>query len=259
MANPNGAPIWFELVSPDPDRAQPFYEAVAGWKVSVSPMPEHGGYRLAGPSENDGVAGLMQAQAGMPTGWTIYFAAEDVNAMAERVKQHGGQVHAGPMDIPHVGRFAAVADPQGVAFSIMTGASPQDSTAFKQTMDGTGVGHGVWIELATPDPDAALDFYGKLFGWSKQGAMPMGEMGDYTFIGTSEEDRPGAIMSSATTGASARWNWYVEVPDIDAAVAIAKAKGGTLIQGPDEIPGGSFAANLTDAEGLAIGVVGPRK
>lgn len=259
MANPDGTPIWFELVSADPAKAQPFYEAVAGWTVTASPMPEHGDYRLGNAADGAGVAGLMAAQPGMSTGWTIYFAAADVDAMAERVKQHGGRVHAGPMDIPHVGRFAAVADPQGVTFSIMTGASPQDSAAFKQAMDGTGAGHAVWIELATPDPDAALDFYGKLFGWSQQGAMPMGDMGDYTFVGASEQNRPGAIMSSATTGAPARWNWYVEVPDIDAAVATAKAKGGTLIQGPDAIPGGSFSANVTDAEGLAVGLVGPRK
>lgn len=181
--------------------------------------------------------------------------------MVERAKQLGGAVHFGPMDIPHIGRFATVADPQGVPFQIMKGSSPEDSTAFKQVAPGDegGFGHGVWIELATPDPDGALDFYGQLFGWSKQGALPMGDKGDYTFIGAGEDFRPGAVMSSKTTGAPARWGVYFHVADIDAAVATAKGKGGTLVQGPDEIPGGAYSAKLTDVDGHDFGVVGPRK
>ena len=124
--------------------------------------------------------------------------------------------------------------------------------------DSYDAGTFSWVELASTDAKAAQDFYGKLFGWSKQGAMPMGALGDYTFIGRSEQDRPGAVMSSATTGAPVRWNWYIQVADIDAAVATAKEKGGALMQGPDPIPGGAFSANVKDAEGFQIGIVGQR-
>ena len=169
----------------------------------------------------------------------------------------GGALAFGPMDIPHVGRFAVVRDPQGVTFTIMRGDSAEPSRAFVQMAEAKG--HGVWIELATPDPDAAFAFYGALFGFEKVGAMPMGDMGEYAFIGRGEAFRPGAVMSSATTGAPARWNWYVNVPDIDAAIATAKERGGTLIQGPDPIPGGDYSANLADPQGHQIGLVGPRK
>lgn len=263
MANPNGTPIWFELTTNDQDKAQDFYAAVVGWTIDESPAPEHGGYRLATAPDGQGVAGLMTPPPGMDgvPGWVIYFAANDVDAMAEKVKQLGGALHFGPTDIPHVGRFATVSDPQGVVFQLMKGSSSEDSQAFRQMAHGEegGFGHGVWIELATPDPEAAIDFYGQLFGWSNQGAMPMGDMGDYTFIGTGEDFRPGAVMSSKTTGAAARWDMYFQVPDIDAAVTLAKGEGGTLVKGPDEIPGGSYSANLTDADGLDFGVVGPRK
>ncbi|WP_188910580.1 VOC family protein [Aureimonas endophytica] len=261
MVDPDGTPVWFELVTPDQDQAQVFYEAVAGWSVATSPMPEHGGYRIASARDGDGVAGLMARRGEMPTGWTLYFAAEDVDALAEKVRALGGRVHAGPMDIPHVGRFAAASDPQGVSFSIMRIAGTGAATAFRQSMPGdlSSVGHGVWIELATPDPEAAFDFYGRLFGWTKAGAMPMGDMGDYAFIGMGADVRPGAVMSSATTGAPARWNWYVQVPDIDAALAAARDKGGDVLQGPDEIPGGAFSANVRDAQGFRIGLVGPRR
>lgn len=263
MANPDGTPIWFELTTDDQDKAQDFYAAVAGWTIAPSAMAEHGGYRMANAPDDEGVGGIVTPPPGMDgvPGWIIYFAASDVDAKAADVTAAGGTVHSGPHDIPGVGRFAMCSDPQGVMFNLMRGDSPDDSTAFKiSPAEGdTSLGHGVWIELASPDPAAALTFYGTLFGWSAQGAMPMGEMGDYTFIGRDQDFQPGAIMSSATTGAPARWNWYVHVADIDAAVATARARGGTLLQGPNPIPGGSFSANLADAQGHQIGIAGPRK
>lgn len=262
MANPDGTPIWFELTTGDQDGAERFYKDVAGWTVTTSDYAEHGGYRMANAPDGQGVGGIRKPPPGMAgvPGWTIYFAAADVDAMAATVKELGGQVLFGPMDIPHVGRFATVSDPQGVSFQIMMGASPEDSQAFRQATPGGSdtVGHGVWIEIATPDPDAAFDFYGELFGWTKAGAMPMGDMGEYALLGAGEA-RPGAVMSSTATGAPARWNWYVHVPDIDAAIDRANANGGTLIQGPDQIPGGDYSANLVDPEGNQIGLVGPRK
>ena len=86
----------------------------------------------------------------------------------------------------------------------------------------------------------------------------MGDMGDYTFIGTGDNVRPGAIMSSKTTGAPPSWGVYFHVPDIDAAVATAQAKGGTLARGPDPIPGGAYSAKLIDTGGAIVGIVGRR-
>lgn len=259
MSNPQGTPIWFELATPDAEAARDFYAAVAGWTIAPSPMAEHGGYLIASTPAGEGVAGLMtpSPQATAFPGWAVYFGVDDVDATAARAAGLGGSPLFGPMDIPHVGRFAVMRDPQGVPFTIMRGDSPEDSRAFVQMAQA--MGHGVWIELATPDPDAAFAFYGALFGFEKAGAMPMGEMGDYAFIGRGEDFRPGAVMSSATTGAPPRWSWYVNVPDIDAAIATATARGGTLLQGPDQIPGGDYSANLADPQGNAIGLVGPRK
>ena len=261
MPPAEGTPIWFELNASDPDAAQAFYEAVAGWRVAPSPMPEHGGYRIA---EADGapVAGIrrpMPEAPGLP-GWAVYLATSDVDALASRAVDLGGAVRFGPVDIPHVGRFAMVSDPQGVVFAAMNPARPGASRAFGPVpleMERTR-GHGVWIELATPDPAAALAFYGALFGWEKLGAMPMGDLGEYAFIGRGDL-RPGAVMSSAATGAPARWNWYIHVADIDAALATVRAAGGTVLQGPDPIPGGSYAANIADPAGHQLGLAGPRQ
>ncbi len=261
MPPAEGTPIWFELNAADQDAAQAFYEAVAAWHIAPSTMPEHGGYRIA---EADGkpVAGIRRSIPEAPgfPGWAVYLAAGDVDATASRAVDLGGQIPFGPVDIPHVGRFAMVRDPQGVIFAVMNAARPSESRAFGPIPLGTErtLGQGVWIELATPDPEAAFAFYGGLFGWEKLGAMPMGGMGEYAFIGRGDL-RPGAVMSSTATGAPARWNWYVHVADIDAAVASVQTYGGTVLQGPDPIPGGSYSTNVADPAGNRIGLVGPRQ
>lgn len=256
MQNPDGTPIWFELNTTDEAKAKNFYAAAIGWTISRSPMPEHGGYLIASAADGAAIAGVATPPPNTPSlpNWSIYFGTSDVDAAAAKVKQLGGSIQVEPMDIPGVGRFAIATDPQHVSFMLMTGASPDPSTAFIQ---GPHHGHGVWIELATPDPDGALDFYGALFGWTKEGAMPMGAMGEYVFLGSGEA-RPGAVMSSTATGAPARWNWYAYVPDIDAAIAAATSGGGVLLQGPDQIPGGDYSANVRDPNGAQIGMVGPR-
>lgn len=255
MQAKDGTPVWFELNTPDTAAAGDFYAKVMDWHLGTSPMAEHGGYVLAGPAADDAVAGLMTPPngEGVP-GWLVYFAVADVDAAIEKVASLGGSTAFGPMDIPHVGRFAIALDPAGIAFTLLAGSSSEPAQAF---LHPYAVGHGAWIELATPDPDGAFAFYGALFGWQKAGGMPMGEMGEYAFIGAGDA-RPGAIMPSTTTGAPQRWNWYVYVADIDRAVAAATEHGGRVIQGPDPIPGGDFSANLLDSNGAQIGVVGPR-
>lgn len=260
MTQHHGRPVWFELVTADRAAAGRFYAAVAGWKIVDDPDPDHGGYQLGIAPDGEGVVGLMTPMAGMdmPLGWRVYFGSDDVDRDAGRIAALGGRVDFGPMDIPGVGRFLAATDPGAAGFLLMRQADGFRSQAFDRA-DEARPGHGVWVELAAPDPDAAIGFYGALLGWSKQGAMPMGTMGEYAFVGYAEKDCPGAVMSSTLTGAPVGWRWYVQVPDIDAAIATAQAEGGTLLQGPDPIPGGAFSANLADPQGHAFGLVGQRR
>ncbi|WP_204351480.1 VOC family protein, partial [Serratia marcescens] len=86
-----------------------------------------------------------------------------------------------------------------------------------------GFGHVSWNELRTTDDAAALDFYGKLFNIEKVGTMPMGEMGDYSFIanGDSKGEAVGAIMRGEP-GSRPGWGFYFRVPDITEAQAKAE-------------------------------------
>ena len=256
MTNPHGTPIWYELMTADPDKAQPFYEKVVGWSATPfanDTLAGTGGYTVFNAPDGQGVAGLMKLpEPGPQPGWYGYIGVDDVDAAAAKLQAAGGAIHMPPTDLEGVGRMAMVADPQGVGFYLMKGASPEGSTAFKRM----ALGHGEWNELQTSDDQAALAFYGDQFGWTKDGAMPMGEMGDYSFL-SHDGGMIGAVMK-APPGARPGWNYFFRVGDIDAAKQRIEEAGGRINQGPMEVPGGDFVIYAADPQGAKFGVVGSR-
>ncbi len=257
MTNSHGDFIWYELLTSDPDAAERFYGAVLGWRA----RPAEGSpvdYRILGTGEAD-VAGLMAipadaAAAGMRPGWLGYIGVDDVDAAAAAILADGGRQHVPPTDIPGVGRFALMADPQGVAFYVMRGAMEGTSTSFAPGRTG----HCHWNELATTDQEAALAFYAGRFGWQRGDAMPMGEMGEYRFI-THRGGPLGAVMARMAGGPPPAWTFYFGVADIDAAAAAVRGAGGAIHHGPAEVPGGVFIIVGGDPQGAVFGLVGPRR
>jgi len=256
MPNHQGTPIWYELITPDADAAQRFYGSVLGWGFEPMPGSPDMDYRVAS-ANGIGVAGLMAQPQGqpMPNHWLIYFGVGDVDASVEQARQADAAVHVPPTDIAEVGRFAFLADPHGALFYVMRGASPEDSQAFR-CGERVPQGHAVWNELTAPDPAAAMAFYGGFLGLRQEGAMPMGALGDYSFIHAGP-DRIGAVMGPVP-GGQPGWLVYFSVDDIDQAVDRLTQAGGQLLQGPDEIPGGVFSLLAQDDRGIRFGMVGPR-
>lgn len=116
-----GAFSWAELATSDVEGAKKFYSALLGWTTEPAPV-EGMSYTLAKVGE-ERVAGIMSNQC---TGgeikpqWGIYITVDDVDATARKAEELGGKVLMPPTDIPKVGRFAALMDPQGVMFSVIT-------------------------------------------------------------------------------------------------------------------------------------------
>ena len=255
MANKHGEFIWYELMTNDLEGARAFYQSVVGWTIgAASDMPDMDYRMIEAPDAT--VGGAMQISADMAgqgarSGWVGYVGVEDVDASVEAIKAMGGSVHMGPSDIPDVGRFAMAADPRGALFYVMRGAvGSGTSTAFAPGR----LGHAVWNELSTPDPDGAHAFYGKLFGWTNPDSMPMGEMGDYRFLNLGDL-RLGATMYGA---GPAFWQPYFSVASIDAAMEAVKRGGGTIDSGPHEVPGGDHIIVGTDPQGARFALAGPR-
>lgn len=110
---------WNELYSPDIKGSRKFYSGLFNsWKLKESPE-----YTEIHMSAGDaGIGGMMQISEqmeGMPPQWMPYFAVTEPDAVAKKTKSAKGQVHVEPRDIPNVGRFAILSDPQGASFAII--------------------------------------------------------------------------------------------------------------------------------------------
>jgi predicted enzyme related to lactoylglutathione lyase len=254
MATPHGIHVWYELLTGDVDAAADFYCKAVGWTASsfAQAASDAEPYTILSAG-SEGVAGMMKNP--MPTGpvWLGYVGVSDVDAAVTQLKELGGKVHRPAWDLEGVGRMAFVADPQGAAFYVMRGASEMDSKAFLPTTDG----HCAWNELYAAEQGAALAFYAQMFGWEKGGAMPMGELGDYTFINHGGA-MIGAVMNKPAEAPSVAWNYYFRVSGIDAAVRRIEAGGGTVVVGPQEVPGGEWVINAIDPQGGTFGLVGSK-
>jgi uncharacterized protein len=270
MANQHGDFIWYELMTPDHQASEDFYGSVVGWKFGGDTN-----YRHIEASEGH-VGGFLQLSPEMTAGgaiptWIGYIKVADVDALVASIVADGGKVHMPARDMEDVGRMAMVTDPQGAPFYVMKPTPPVDrpdaqSLAF--SYDRPRVGHCAWNELMTTDPAAAIRFYGKHFGWAKDGEMDMGELGKYEFLrhnGHAPEGSPqghgmlGAVMPMVPGGAPVPvWTYYFRVPDIDAAIETIKSKGGKVLQEPIEIPGGDYSMVGMDPQGAAFALVGAR-
>ena len=257
MISRDGTLLWYELITDDPDAAQDFYGPVIGWTFSRMQGRPESDYRSFDAPDGEGVGGVMRTPdhaKGMPATWLVYFGVSDVDSMTDKARALGARVEIEPTDIPDVGRFSFLSDPQGARFYLMRGIGDGNSPAFAPMRPG----HCSWNELVTSDQTAALDFYGQLFGWRKMGSMPMEGMGDYTFIGQ-DDDMIGAMMDMPDKAPC--WNFAFTVPDVDAVRAAVESGGGTVVYGPMELPGdeGDWVIQVNDPQGATVMFTGKRK
>ncbi|MGH2842596.1 MAG: VOC family protein [Solirubrobacteraceae bacterium] len=125
--------------------------------------------------------------------------------------------------------------------------------------DGYIPGVPCWIDSSHPDPDAAVAFYGELFGWEFEDTMPPGSGGKY-FIGRIRGGDVAAI-SSVPPGAPpvAAWNTYIQVKSADETAAKVKAAGGVTLSEPFDVMDAGRMAVFTDREGAAFCVWQPKR
>lgn len=120
---PEGVFVWDELATSDADGAQRFYEEVFGW-TAQDMGPDYGGYRIFKRGDRD-VAGMMAfAESSVPPHWQPYVGVEDADATVARAIELGGAAVVEAEDIPGVGRFAMLRDPQGAVFGVLKPAPP---------------------------------------------------------------------------------------------------------------------------------------
>jgi predicted enzyme related to lactoylglutathione lyase len=262
-----GSYIWYELMTPDPDAAKAFYDAVVGWNISGEGPPEYNGYRMIGRSDGKFAGGVLPLNAEMKQHgarpmWLGYIHVQDVDQKIAAIEAAGGKALMPATDIPNVGRIALVADPQGAPFYVMKPIPPaNEPNAQSDVFSPTAEQRIGWNELQTTDQAGARRFYGDQFGWSSDEFMPMGELGEYRFWDY-QGVRLGAVFDPKNEGFEAknerqsRWRYYIRVFSIAKAKETVEQKGGTIAMGPHQVPTGDWIIVGFDPQGAEFALVG---
>jgi uncharacterized protein len=113
-----------------------------------------------------------------------------------------------------------------------------------------------WHELFAADLEGAFAFYSELFDWHRADA-DTGPLGTYQLFSAGGETIGGMVTKPPTVPVPF-WLYYFNVGDIDVAAERVRAGGGQVIEGPLELPGGSWIARCVDPQGAVFALEGRR-
>ena len=118
--------------------------------------------------------------------------------------------------------------------------------------DGYIPGVPCWVDTSQPDPQAAVDFYGELFGWEFENVLPPDSPGEYVIARVRGRDV--AAVGSMPEGmpAMAAWNTYLWVESADETASKVTAAGGSVVMDPFDVMDSGRMAVGTDPEGAAF-------
>jgi predicted enzyme related to lactoylglutathione lyase len=248
---------WVDLATTDVDAAAKFYGDLLG--VEAEPAPgdpaETGGYGFFTQREKM-VAGYGPVQRPrQPPAWTSYVRVKDADETAAKVKDAGGQVVFGPIDLPaDSGRMAICTDSGGAFFGVIQEKQHAGAELVNE------IGAWSWNNLMTRDPDQAQHFYGKVFGWE---AAHSDDAPEFIWNWQVEGQRwPEGLAGLMAMGSDMppetppHWQVYFLVPDLDEAIEKTKGAGGNLLFGPEEVPVAKLAV-LTDPQAAAFALMEP--
>jgi predicted enzyme related to lactoylglutathione lyase len=111
---------WNELYTSDAKKAGDFYASLFGWSREPMQTPT-GEYTIfkKGDAQAAGMMQISKEMEAMPPHWMVYFAVDDSDRTVQKAKGMGAQVMVPPTDIPNIGRFAILNDPQGADFAVI--------------------------------------------------------------------------------------------------------------------------------------------
>ena len=258
-----GAFIWRDLMTRDPQAAQSFYEELFGWGTQVA-EGDWGSYTMwtRGTAERPGPFGGVVKLEGpegeaVPSHWMNYVAVGDLDAALSQVEAKGGTICVPATPIPGVGRFAVIDDPTGGTVSLMERDEEQDSPV---GLHGAEAGEFCWCEMMTGQPEQARDFYDAILqNWAFE-SHEMGPMGTYHMIQRQVEgdQGQGGIMAmpaeQQAQGVRSHWLPYVAVSSVEATFERAQELGASALAPPFDVGDFGRAAILADPTGAAFAV-----
>ena len=252
VSYPVGAPCWVETLQPDPTAAVAFFSGLMNWTFDEDGPNGSRIARLGGRR----VAGIGQAPAMLDRGaWVTYILVADLDQTLAAVREAGGAVLAGPLEVGGGERTALFTDPSGAAFGARQGSTP----TVAELVDAPNA----WqmSALHTPDLMGAESFYAKTFGWRLE-PQPDSGLSLWRLKGSTRRaadptlpDDVVAVASGndAVSGVPPHWAVNVKVSDVDDLAARAVELGGSMLMPPTDAPGFRNAI-LVDPSGGVLAI-----
>ena len=237
--------VWHEMMTADIEKTKAFYGEVFGWKFKDMNMAGMN-YPMIYVGENS-IGGLMQMsaqqQANMPPHWIGHIGTDNLANVLEATKANGGNIASGPNEVPNMGSFAVIGDPQGAWFAAWQPANPTNN------MPTPKASEFCWDSLNTTDIAGASNFYAKLFNWTAVGGPVSGgsvyKSGDVMIADVSPTP-PGMK--------TANWHAHVLVDSIADTQGRATRMGGKILLEKMEVPGMGYVSMIQDTQGAVIGI-----
>ena len=241
---PAGTPCWVDYGAADLDAAKAFYSELFGWDY-ISHGEGYGGYLIARLRGRDAAGIVTQMDASQQPSWSTYFATDDVEATAARIRDAGGTVVAGPMEVGDRGAMAYAVDPQGNPFGVWRAGLTTGYQVFNEP------GSLVWTDGATDDLAAGEAFYRAVFGFSW--ADVDGMDGQYATFALAD-GRPLGGLGAASPDGPMGWVSCFAVASTDDTVAAVERHGGRTTTPAQDTEYGRFAV-LEDPWGAPFSVM----
>ena len=249
--------IWHELLTQDITAAAEFYGNIIGLDRNEPPSDNLSLSILSAAGHS--VAAIVDFPLNMTveserSRWVSYVWVDHLDTAIAGAIKLGSILKKPAIAIAGVGRSAILEDPQGAIFGLFApeGEGPRRSAGSEKQP-----GHAVWHELYADDPEAALAFYSKLFGWKKGPSIPMGPAGDYQVFAV-DEVPTGGMMKRPKDFGQVLWNPFFQVADIIAAQGRIKALKGTIFDGLRQVPDGDWTLKCIDPRGATFALSGPK-
>ena len=196
---------------------------------------------------------LEARRMGATSRWMGYVSVDNAEVTTAALKDLGGTVYVPPTD-SNIGRIAVVTDPQAATLALVQGLSARAGR--QKAVEPHKPGRVGWHELLTTNTGKAFAFYSALFDWRKADGET--ETGTTYQLFAAGEEPIGGMFNKRPIDPVPFWLFYFNVGDIDAAVARVESAGGSIFEGPLEMPGGSWIARCRDPQGAAFALQGKR-
>ena len=241
-----GKVVSHELATIDVEKSRAFYGELFGWEFETIP----GKPRDYTVVRKDGkfIGGMFEfirEDGGHEKGeWIPMFSVPDVDSASDGIAPSGGAIVSGPRDLPDRGRLTLATDPQGAAFLLLSSnhGDPRDGDAEMNSW--------IWDELWTSDPDAALEFYDRMFAYESE--VRDSTISHLYYLLSRDGQKRGGIMQLSNPEVRPHWVPFIRVENVAAIVDQAVKIGAQLIGEARQTAHGDLAALMLDATGAPI-------